>query len=434
MRNRGVEIYMLNDSEVTGSNTFDIKSMIQLQGLSDQKLIKALLKVHQFVSSIILSEKPGVSELLQCSSLISQRLLHGIDTTEAFIHACIEVYYKTRNLSEFNCNNVLELMQDGIRRNLVTGDDSLDFYAREVSLNTRNLNNWSVLEKVKQQSSIYLQSVELFDDNLKKARQIGDPTSRQIPEFLGRMSKANSGSSKELSIWNDIETVKINNEFFTKINFYTLANLLSISFSLSTLSDVDWKEEYIQKVGKQSKWAVALDRFVRVTKILGIRDSPLPFDHQWINSVMKNDNSDKINYTLQIEIYTLHDALQIRYSPNNSLYNYLLSVQKNERLEGFSNPILSNYLNLRGKYFTFVKMLFRSFSNDIEMEGMVLKLIELLSWRLALHGFLTSIRIPETAHQAFESKMDMLTLYYKWFHKYSVRAVAQLLKIDVSVV
>lgn len=422
---------MLSDSEVTCSNTFDIKSMIQLQGLSDQKLIKALLKVHQFVSSIILSEKPGVSELLQCSSLISQHLLHGLDTTGAFINACIEVYYKTRSLSEFNCNNVLELMQDGIHRNLVSGDDSdWDFYAREVSLNTRNLNKWSGLEKVKQQSSIYLQSVELFDDDLKKARHIGGPNSRNIPGFLGRISKA--GSSKELSVWNDIETVKMNNEFFSKIKFYTLANLLSINFSLSTLSDVDWKEEYLQKVGRQSKWAVALDRFVRVTKILGQRDSHLPFDHQWINSLMQNDNPDKINYTLQIEIYTLHDALQIRYSPNNSLYNYLLSVQKNERPEGFSNPILSNYLNLRAKYFTFVKMLFPSFSNDIEMDGIVLKLMELLSWRLALHGFLTSMRVPETTHQAFESKMDMLTLYYKWFHKYSVRAVAQLLKIEVS--
>lgn len=54
MRNRGLEIYMLNEKEGNEINELDLKSLVDLKGLSCNNHIAALIKVHDFISDLII--------------------------------------------------------------------------------------------------------------------------------------------------------------------------------------------------------------------------------------------------------------------------------------------------------------------------------------------------------------------------------------------
>ncbi|XP_066248350.1 midasin [Euwallacea similis] len=434
MRNRGVEIYMLNDSEIATDNNFDLLSLIDLKGLSNPKLIKTLLKVHEFISTLILSEKPKTTDIIQCSALISQQMRHGIDVFQAFSSACIEIYCKTRNTCEFNCNNVLEVIQSNIRRCLDASECDADLFCSNVTLNTSCLEKWSNLEKVKHQTSIYVKAIKIFEDVIQ---DVSNTTQENLPEFVNRIRKVDpKKSKKDVSIWSDIESIKIQNEFVKKSNLYMLANLLSISFTLTSNKDLDYRVSYLRSTLNQPQWLGAIERFNKVVSMFVCKDPNLPYDDRWINDSCVNDcTCNAINYALQLEVFTFTDSLQHKLSPNNSLYNYLLAVKNKEVPDSFNNPICENYLDLRTNHFRFMKKMLSYFATDnADLGKRIFELLELLSWRLALHGFLTCVRLPEQrlkGPSALEGQMDLLALYYKWFYKYSVEGVAKLYRVQI---
>lgn len=50
MRNRGIEIFILDNHE----NEYDLKSLIASKGLQDNTHIYALLKIHEFISDLVI--------------------------------------------------------------------------------------------------------------------------------------------------------------------------------------------------------------------------------------------------------------------------------------------------------------------------------------------------------------------------------------------
>lgn len=50
MRNRGIEIFMLDTDE----NEYDLKSLIASKGLQENNYICALLKIHEFISDLVI--------------------------------------------------------------------------------------------------------------------------------------------------------------------------------------------------------------------------------------------------------------------------------------------------------------------------------------------------------------------------------------------
>lgn len=56
MRNRGVEIYMLNEIESGNKNVTDIKSLIEQNGLYIEEYQNILLELHDYVSEFVLGK------------------------------------------------------------------------------------------------------------------------------------------------------------------------------------------------------------------------------------------------------------------------------------------------------------------------------------------------------------------------------------------
>lgn len=54
MRNRGVEIYLTNYYQ--NDNNFDLKSLINIKGIVHEAIIETLLKLHNFISDLIIGK------------------------------------------------------------------------------------------------------------------------------------------------------------------------------------------------------------------------------------------------------------------------------------------------------------------------------------------------------------------------------------------
>ncbi|XP_075718267.1 midasin isoform X3 [Rhinoderma darwinii] len=93
MRNRGVEVYIPEDSSDVLLDSYDIKTLLNSLGVIGDNLCNALIQVHEAIKETIIgSPCSSHSYLLHAGVLISQHLQRGIDLEQAFQRACSEVF------------------------------------------------------------------------------------------------------------------------------------------------------------------------------------------------------------------------------------------------------------------------------------------------------------------------------------------------------
>ncbi|KAK4879011.1 hypothetical protein RN001_007157 [Aquatica leii] len=148
MRNRGVEIYLFGENEEGFiSNDLDLKSLINHKGLTDASHIDAVLKMHYFVSDMIIGEKPNTNHLLQAAFLTAQQLLRGVNIHTALYNSIVDVYYEKQ--SEFNSVDILLTIKEKI--DAVMGTET-GYYHNSMTLTSSDLSTNSRLANVKQQT------------------------------------------------------------------------------------------------------------------------------------------------------------------------------------------------------------------------------------------------------------------------------------------
>lgn len=104
MRNRGIEIYLLNETALGSIDEYDQMSLIYSQGLKNTKHIQTLLEIHRYVAEKIMSEKPQLNDLLQTASLMAQIDRHMKNAN--IFEAAVEIYCKTRSPQEFSQKDI----------------------------------------------------------------------------------------------------------------------------------------------------------------------------------------------------------------------------------------------------------------------------------------------------------------------------------------
>lgn len=93
MRNRGVEVYMPEDSDDILLDSYDIKTLLNSLGVIGDNLCNALIQVHEEIKGTVIgSPCYPLSYLLHAGLLISQQLQRGIQLEQAFQKACSEVF------------------------------------------------------------------------------------------------------------------------------------------------------------------------------------------------------------------------------------------------------------------------------------------------------------------------------------------------------
>ncbi|XP_044750466.1 midasin [Coccinella septempunctata] len=384
MRNRGVEIYLLNDREAS-RNDLDVKSMIQINGLETRKHIRVLLHMHEFLSDLILGEKPTINELLQAASLISQQLRYGVDEIQAFRSTLIEVYYKTRSPVEFNTKQVDQELTEELKTQLeFSVDENVknDWYNENFTVNTNNRETSSELKKFKQQSAL-------------------------IHSLL----------RKNVTLKYDI-----------------FEYLLAIFYSMSTPNDLKARYDYLRyALGNDDDNVARLtNQLFEVLKNSTFEVKDLPVDHRWLpDTVYREQNSSDVNLTMLKLLLTVYnhnnDKLKTK-KPKVALIDYMQARRRNEIVDKFNDVIVTDFLSLLE---AFDSNLIASLQReDLRLtDEEVILILYLSKWRFA---FFNCSLVDVTNKREHAKILTNIKVHYNWFLKYAVKDMLKALKQNES--
>ncbi|XP_053314521.1 midasin [Spea bombifrons] len=98
MRNRGIELYISEESDGVMMDSFDVKKLLHGLGLVSDKMCDALIAVHSEIKETVIGSPCGSqSYLLHAAALISQQLQRGIGLQKAFHRVCTEVFMNAQH-------------------------------------------------------------------------------------------------------------------------------------------------------------------------------------------------------------------------------------------------------------------------------------------------------------------------------------------------
>lgn len=385
MRNRGIEIYILNETEsLKSNNNFDIISLISLEGLDDLYNITILLQIHDFISDLILGEKPQIKDLLQTASSIAHQLNHGADIYETYQETFIECYFKTRSSIEFNCNNPVDVIKEGIKKIFNNVKITTGAFCKNVTIKTQNIDMDSTLEKIKQQSGILLQDLENSDRS------------------------------------------------------YTV-NLLLAFYSISSAEDLELRQVFLKHRllnDDLNQFSQNLSKIILNHSVSNLLN--LPFDNNWVldtsypsKELLKSDNLNLALYIASsyfLEQQTI-DEVKIKSVKQKevTLLDYMYQKQSKKVYDKFHNILVTDYIKLKNEFDQFLLAIP---TNIVTSNINVVELLYLIFWRFIMHKS-TLVDIKHVDAEAQYTILTNLTIHYKWFYKYSVQKLTRATNITL---
>lgn len=381
MRNRGIEIYILNECETsTPDNNFDIMSLVHLAGLTDMSLIKILLRIHSYISDLILGEKPQIKDLLQAASSVAHQLNYGTQLLEAFQDTFLEIYFKPRFTAEFNCNNPSDLIKGEIERVIrdVKHDKTKELFCENVTIKTQNIEMSSALAKIEQQSGILLQCLQHCDRSL-------------------------------------------------------VVYLLATFYSVSSAEDKDLRQVFIeQRLLNDGLKQLSKHFYKIICDHDCFNNLSLPFDHNWVKDTPYGSRhllkSDNLNLALFIASFFFleqleYDEIKIKSLKQKevTLLDYMYQKQSKKVQDKFNNILVTEYIDLKNNFDQYLLNMPNSLGESSNTS--VINLLYLVFWRFALH----KSTLKDIKHINADEQQNIimnLSVHYKWFYKYAVQKLS----------
>lgn len=383
MRNRGLEIYILEqgtgeeeDRSVGKCDDYDLKSIICNEGLNDNHLIESLLRINKFINALTLGEKTPVNQLLQASFLISQQITRGISAKEAFVRTVMEIYYKTRSKSEFNVQNVKEVIVDEIER-IFLNDLRIPFVS-DVTLKTNELQMNSSLARIRQQAVL---PIKYQSDGL-------------LRYFL--------------------------------IHYYTIA---------CSVKDVTLRSLFIKKkmtmIDDNKSLMDGLEKITREYLILRTSTKQLnvlPIDTRWLSRESSTIHANNLILTLYYQLVKYFDELDDDKRGRKGVkeftllrYAYAIKCKLiDSKIDDVGIKSIGNLLELYD-----VNLLNNIKTIPID-DVTLINVISLLNWRFVIYKFMRDNNI-QLKSKTFTQTLTNFHLHYKWFLKRSIKNINELL-------
>lgn len=315
--------------------------------------------------------------MLQASFLISQLILRGKNVFIAFYYAIIDVYYKSRTISEFQANDPLELIHNEMKT-LLCGDatSQLQAYNSAITLNTTNLSSHSQIERIKQQTSL-------------------------LPQLT-----------------NDANLLK-----YSLINF----------FSISTPKDLHIRTAYLQDMIKKRHKGISA-KFYEILKDNLKGNCDLPQDLHWLPDCnarnLSNLNNSNRLYVLMYFITNLQlvDVETKKTARTLSLRNFFEAVE-GRRAEGKLDDVLEkNLLKLLNAFD--VNLAKTLYLNSEITDEEVINFISVLQWRFIIRRLL-NVNIQHLPVFQYRDIIQNLHVHYRWFFKFTIKYLGETLGIDL---
>ena len=134
MRNRGIEIFLLDRQKTSSGVELDVRSMLFNSGLVSKKHQDTLLEIHDKISQdVSTTEALNVIQLLQSAFLISQQISRGFPLISSFETSCEDVYLKARAINQ---QQTKERLVSLIRESLNRLKNPSDLEEKSIDLST----------------------------------------------------------------------------------------------------------------------------------------------------------------------------------------------------------------------------------------------------------------------------------------------------------
>lgn len=375
MRNRGVEIYLLDNA-----TDYDVKSILHLSGLRNPDCIGALQEMHKFVSDLklgklrliaklsvdnlvlVLGEKPDVTELQHCAFLISQQLARGISIYASFFNSITDVYYNTKSDCEFDTYDFVTVIKEKLAKVLV--DHQIQFNA-DLTLNVTNTSTNSNLERIKQDSALFRSSTH---------------------------------------------------ETYLLIHFYSIAS--PADFRLRNL----FMETFLQ-FRKNPQLLEIKEKFESVLSAFSAKN--LVFDSKWIGLSENHFN--------RIFILLYYLAKQVRVSllkpeakrSKKEKFTHLHTILSN--LRGKSYELENNVLDYLDDFDNLLRSVLQS--EIVLDDNQVGQILSLIKWRFILQQ-LTYVTVKDVNGIEFNDVLNQLHIHYRWFWKNCIRRLGNHFRLE----
>jgi len=155
MRNRGVEIYMSPLEEI---NSFDIHSMLELQGICDKTIRFVLIEIHTIMINLVTGI--SINHLLRTAYLVSQNIKRNQLILQTIKEICVDTYARCLNgNAKQNAISEISLVLEGYP---IISNEFLC-----PNLTTLEILQSSSLCYIKQQCYVLEQYKQLNDTNLE---------------------------------------------------------------------------------------------------------------------------------------------------------------------------------------------------------------------------------------------------------------------------
>lgn len=390
MRNRGIEIYMINDDKPITEDLLDLKSLISLKGLKVPQLLEFLIKVHQAISNLILGEKPTINEILQSSFLISQQLNYGVVD---YVDVILEVYYKSRSSVEFDSSDpvaeITSLVKSILKDvNSIHSEGELNsIFNENITLRTEELQIISDIAKVKQQSAV-LQSLIPFRS-----------------------------------------TDRIENIFRC-----ALAN----AYGIASTEDLEIRHLYLKNILSRKDDQTLISNF-KLLLANAFGSTKLPLDPRWVPDISFKEKiiekGNNLNLSLQTAIQYHAEKLrqseykaEMKKSKKLSLYDYMIERQKGHVQDKFENVVVNEFIELLKEFDDHLGNLFlRATLTDED----VIEIMYLLTWRFLF--FDCSLKnIKNVSATDTYNILTNLTVHYTWFFKHSLQKISTITNVNLT--
>lgn len=335
-------------------------------------------RFSNLIFSSFVGEKPNLNQLLQASFLTSQQLLRGKNVYKAFYYAIFDIYYKSRSPNEFNSNDPSNMIEQELQ-NLLSPSNGheLEFYSEDITLKASDLSMNSCMEKIKQQSVL----TRKYDTN----------------------------------------NLNLLRNFY--INFYNISNS----------KDFKYRYAYIISQSENITFKALSEHVLKIILDYPVKTNDLPFDFHWLpDSIYRNDlilnNSNKL-YLLMY--FSTTKLLKEKVEDNKTTLLTFLNNIRSKRVECKIDDVLENdLLNLLDIFDQFILQALKTQEVNVSDEQ-VIEFISLLQWRYILLQ-LTNTTIKQIELWKYKEMFTNLHVHYKWFFKFSVRKLTNVLSIKTN--
>ncbi|KAI4465363.1 midasin-related [Holotrichia oblita] len=389
MRNRGVEIFLTNDYR--SAENFDIKSLINIEGIVDNNIIELLINVHSFIADLIIVDKPNIESILQAAFLISQQIKRGVELDEAVTNTIVDIYYKPRSDNDFNSNDPLSVIKNEIQRHLNEKISRvIDIYDPRITLKSTELNSNIDFAKIKQQ-------------------------------FVGIR-----------------KYFQATPENYTII-YYFMMHL----YSISSPDDIDLCYFYLNRIIANENYPILYKQvneiFYKIFLEIQRKNETLhlPMDRKWLpDTIYKNINTFLGNRLLLAIYYSIHSYLNdCRITAGSdkekySLMKYSADVKAGKIQDRINDVVIREASTLIEKCDKFFDIVLKN-ENIALTNEQVIEVMSLFQWRVNfVNQLLTTYCGRKEKVLQLKEIVSNLHVYYKWFVKNCINKVLSLVKIQ----